>query len=100
MSFIESNTGTSNYFAGMDRLFYSSNVFFADQNSRIASLFPLLLLIVVIIFALIDFGAVGVTIGGIVGLLAGHFLGIMPLSLFYLVSFVCMAGLLIYKLAK
>ena len=99
-SFIESNTGTSTYGAGIASLIFSDNPFFTNSTHRIASLFPLFLLVVVIIFALIDFGVVGVVIGSLLGLIIGSVIGILPISPFYLISFILMSIILIYKLSK
>ena len=99
-SYIESNTGTSNYLADIATLLFSDNPFFTDSEQRLASLFPLFLLVVVLIFALIDFSAVGVTIGALVGLVLGSILGILPLSPFYFISFILMGGILIYKIKR
>lgn len=98
--YIESNTGTSNYFAGMASLLYSSNPFFTDSNQRLASLFPLFLLVVVLVFAMIDFGTVGVVIGSLLGLIIGAIIGILQIDPFYFISFILMAIILIYKLSK
>ncbi len=98
--FIESNTGTSLYGVGIAGLIFSDNPFFTDEAHRLASLFPLFLLVLVIIFALIDFGVVGVTIGALLGLLIGSITGMLPIDPFYLISFILMAIILIYKLSK
>jgi hypothetical protein len=98
--YIESNTDASISGAGIAGLDYPDNPFFNDQDSKIASLFPLLLLAVTIVFALIDFGAVGITIAALIGLVIGSIAGIMPLDPFYFISFILMAIILIYKLSK
>ena len=98
--YIESNTGTSTYDAGIASIDYPDNPFFNDQESKIASLFPLLILIVVIIFTLIDFGVIGIVIGALIGLLIGALTHIMPLDPFYFISFIIMAIILIYKLSR
>jgi len=100
IGYIESNTGPSKYDAGISGLIYPDNPFFNDQDSKIGSLFSLLLLVVVVVFALIDFGAIGVAIGGMVGLAVGSITGIMPLDPFYFISFIIMTIILIYKLSK
>ena len=98
--FIESNTGTSRYPGGTASFFYSDNPFFTDETHRIASLFPLLLLVIVIVFALIDWGVIGIVIGSLIGLILGSIVGILPLSPFYFVSFIIMGIILLYKLSK
>ena len=98
--FIESNTGTSLYGVGIAGLIFSDNPFFTDEAHRIASLFPLFLLVVVIVFSLIDFGVVGITIGSLLGLIIGSIIGILPIDPFYLISFILLAVILIYKLSK
>ena len=98
--FIESNTGTSLYGVGIASLIFPDNPFFTDKNQRLAALFPLFLLVVVIIFALIDFGVVGVVIGSLLGMIIGSIVDILPLSPFYFISFILMGAILIYKLSK
>lgn len=98
--FLESNTGYSTYGIGSDEFFYTDNPFFVDEDDRFASLFPLFLLVLVIVFSLIDFGAIGVTIGSILGLLVGYLIGILPISRYYLASFIILAAILIYKVNK
>ena len=98
--FIESNTGTSLYGVGIASLLFSDNPFFTNESDRLASLFPLFLLVVVIIFALIDFGVVGIVIGALLGMIVGSMTGILPIDPFYLISFILMAIILIYKLSK
>lgn len=98
--FIESSTGASTYPTNWASFFYSDNPFFTDSTHRLASLFPLLLLVICIIFALIDFGTIGVVIGSMIGLTIGSVVGILPLSPFYFVSFLIMGIILIYKLNK
>ncbi len=98
--FIESNTGTSLYGVGIASLLFSDNPFFTNESDRLASLFPLFLLVVVIIFALIDFGVVGIVIGALLGMIVGSMIGILPIDPFYLISFILMAIILIYKLSK
>jgi len=98
--YIESNTGTSNYLADIASLFYSDNELFNDPDQKLANLFPLFLLVLVIVFAVIDFGTVGVVIGSLIGLLIGSISGLLPLSMYYVISFIIMGGILIYKLSK
>ncbi len=98
--FIESNTGTSRYPGGTASFFYSDNPFFTDEAHRLASLFPLLLLVIVIVFALVDWGVIGIVIGALLGLILGSIVGILPLSPFYFVSFIIMGVILLYKLSK
>ena len=98
--FIESNTGTSFYGVGIAGLIFSDNPFFTDETHRLASLFPLFLLVLVIVFALIDFGAIGITIGSLLGLIIGSVTGILPIDIYYLISFILLAVILIYKLSK
>ena len=98
--FIESNTGTSLYGVGIAGLIFSGNPFFTDPAHRAASLFPLFLLVVVIVFALIDFGVIGIVIGSLLGMILGSIIGILPIDPFYLISFILMAAILIYKLSK
>ena len=98
--YIESNTGTSNYFTDSDQLIYIDDPFFSNATQRTANLFPLFLLVLVVVFALIDFGTVGVVVGSIIGLLIGAMTKILPLSPYYLISFIIMAIILIYKLTR
>ena len=99
-SYVESNTGTSNYFLGLGSLFFSDNPFFTNTTNRTASLFPLMLLVLVIVFALLDFGVIGVIVGSLAGLLTGSIIGILPLSPMYFISFILITIILIYKLSK
>lgn len=98
--FIESNTGRTTYPTEWASLIYSDNPFFTDSTHRLASIFPLFLLMIVLVFALIDFGTVGIVIGSMLGLVTGSIVGILPLSPFYFVSFIIMGIILIYKLSK
>ncbi len=98
--FIESNTGTSNYGIGIASLIYPDNPFFNDENQRLASIFPLFLFAVVMIFVLIDFGVIGIVVGALLSLVVGAITSILPLSPFFLISFILMAAILIYKLSK
>lgn len=100
MSYIESNTGTSNYFFGSGGLDFLYNPFFDSTEHRLASLFPLFLLGVVVVFALVDFGAIGVTIGGLLVLIIGMAIKVLPLSRIYFLSCIAMAVILVYKLSK
>ncbi len=63
--FLESNTGTSTYPISWDEFFFSNNPFFTNETHRIASLFPLFLLGVVILFVFLDFGVVGISISAL-----------------------------------
>ena len=99
-SYIESNTGTSRYVGAFIGLIFPDNPLWETSGDRVASLFPLFLLVVVITFALIDFGAVGIVIGSLLGMILGSLIGILPLSPFYFVSMIVMAIILVYKLSK
>ena len=57
--FIASNTGQSDHPTFWDSLLFSASPFFTNDSQKLASLFPLFLLVLVIIFALIDFGVIG-----------------------------------------
>ncbi|KKK66316.1 hypothetical protein LCGC14_2965310, partial [marine sediment metagenome] len=94
------STNPSDWNFGRARFFYSDNPFFTDSAHRLASLFPLFLLVVVIIFAFVDFGVVGITIGSLLGLIIGPITGILPISPFYFISFIITGIILIYKLSK
>ena len=94
------STNPSDWSFGRARFFFSDNPFFTDETHRIASLFPLFLLVLVIIFALIDFGVIGIVIGSLLGMIVGSIIGILPIDPFYLISFILMAIILIYKLSK
>ena len=99
-AYAESNTGTSRYSFDFSELRFYDNPFFTDSGDRIASLFPLLLLVIVLVFVLVDWGAVGVTIGALLGLISGSIIGVLPLSPFYFVSFILIGVILIYKLSR
>ena len=94
------STNPSDWSLGRASFFDSDNPFFIDETHKLASLFPLFLLMVVIIFALIDWGVVGIVIGSLLGMIIGSITGILPISPFYLISFILMAVILIYKLSK
>ena len=51
------------------------------------------------VFALVDFGTIGIVIGSMVGLLIGAISKVLPISIYYLISFVIMGIILIYKLS-
>jgi len=50
--YIESNTGTSNYFTDSDQLIYIDDPFFSNATQRTANLFPLFLLVLVVVFVI------------------------------------------------
>ncbi len=94
------STNPSDWSFGRASFFDSDNPFFTDQANRLASLFPLFLLVVVILFALIDWGVVGIVIGSLLGMIIGSITGMLPISYFYLISVVLKGVILIYKLSK
>lgn len=74
------------------------NPLFTDQNQKISLLFPLFLLGVVVIMVLIDFLAVGVTIGSLFVLIIGIVFKLIPLTWQASISLVVMGIILIYKM--
>ena len=90
----------STFSGGTAELNYFTNELASSPEQKIALLFPLLLLTVCIVAALIDIGAIGIVIGSLVALIAGVTAGLLPLSITYLISFIVMGIILIYKLAK
>jgi len=86
--------------AGTSDMKFVDNIFTKTESDKLASLFPLFMLMVVIIFALIDFGVIGITVGALGGMVLGSFIGILPLSSAYLTSFILMGLILIYKLSR
>jgi hypothetical protein len=96
-AFAKSNPDWSFSYASLP---FPDSPFFTDETHRLASLFPLFLLVLVIVFALIDWGAIGITIGSLLGLVIGSVTGILPIDIYYLISFILLAVILIYKLSK
>jgi len=96
-AFAKSNPDWSFGYASLP---FPDSPFFTNETHRLASLFPLFLLVIVIVFALIDWGAIGITIGSLLGLIIGSVTGILPIDIYYLISFILLAVILIYKLSK
>jgi len=89
-----------NWGFGRARFSDPDSPFFTDPTHRIASLFPLFLLVLCITFALIDWGTVGIVVGSLIGLILGSIIGVLPIDPFYIISFVLLAVILIYRLSK
>lgn len=89
---------TSTYVLGTDSLIYDSNALLTDSKSKIEMMFPMLLLAVALIFAFIDFAAIGVIMGCIVTLVFGFMIGLLPIDLMTVLNLGFLAGLLIWKM--
>jgi hypothetical protein len=87
------------YLLDADEFSDSNNAFLDSAENRISMLFPAILLLIAIIFAVLDFGAVGVVIGCLVGLIVTVLIGFVAVSTFSLISFVIMGGILVFKLS-
>lgn len=74
------------------------NPLFTNQGTKISLLFPLFLLGIVIIMVLVDFLAVGVTLGSLLILVIGIIFKILPLTWSATMSMVVMGIILIYKM--
>jgi hypothetical protein len=89
---------SSTYVLGTDSLIYDSNALLTDSKSKIEMMFPLLLLAVALIFAFIDFAAIGVIIGCITTLVFGFMIGLLPVDLMTIINLGVLAMLLIWKM--
>jgi len=74
------------------------NPLFLSQTTKISLLFCVVLLAVVLIFVLIDFGAVGITIGSILALIIPMIFKIIPLHWSNIMSLIIMLGILLWKM--
>ena len=75
------------------------NPIFEDTGHRIAVLFPLILLLVVIVLVMLDFLAVGVTAGSLLILIIGVVFKILPITWPNAMSMIIIGIILIYKMA-
>ena len=98
--FLESNTGASRYPIEWDEFFFSDNPFFTDKTHRLASLFPLFMLAVVVLCVFLDWGVIGMTVGSLLILVLGVLTKILPMNPFYFTSMILIGILLIYRLSK
>jgi len=76
------------------------NAFLSDKESRMAMIVPALFVIVSIIFFMLDFGAVGVILGSTLGLVICVLVGIVMMDWVTVLSFITLAGILIYKIGN
>jgi len=76
------------------------NAFLNDKESRLAMIVPAMFVIVSIIFFMLDFGAIGVILGSTLGLVICVLVGIVMLDWVTLLSFITLAGILIYKIGN
>jgi len=76
------------------------NAFLNDNESRMAMIIPAMFVILSIIFFMLDFGAVGVILGSVFGLAICVLVGIVMLDWVTILSFITLAGILIYKIGN
>lgn len=86
--------------AGTEIVYYPSNAFSNDPASLAGTIIPAIMLIVGIVFALIDFGAIGVCLGGILAMIFLSILGIIGLTLMSVVAYIVLGALIIFKLIQ
>lgn len=70
----------------------------AYGSSSVSLLIPLILLLIVVMAALIDVGAIGIIVGSMVVIGGAVLIGILPLGAVAIWSFMAMAGVLVFKL--
>lgn len=75
------------------------NPLYDNTNHRVAVLFPLFLLGVVIIMVLLDFLAVGVTVGSLLILIIGIVFKILPVTWSAVLTMIICGIMLIFKMA-
>ena len=78
----------------------NENPIFDSQENKIAALFPLLLLMVVIVMVLVDFLAIGVMTGSLSILVIGIIFQILPLDWKSAFSMIIIGVILIYKIGS
>ena len=83
---------------GTASLFDWENPLFKDKNSKVGMIIPVVMLFLVIVFMLIDFGTIGVTMGAMVTLILTFVVGILPITVTGVISMIVMGFILIYKL--
>lgn len=74
------------------------NNFLSSSSNKLSMLLPAIMLVIVIITALIDFGAVGISIGSIGSLFILYLFKIVYINPVSLISFMLMIFILIYKM--
>ena len=79
---------------------YTDNILMDTPDLKLAVLFPIVLLAIVIIMVLIDFMAVGVCIGSLLALVVPTALGILPLHWTNIMSMVVLVAVLIYAVGR
>lgn len=77
---------------------YTDNPLLGNQTNKVAMMFPLLLLAICLIAAFMDFAAIGVIMGSTITLIIGYVIGLLPVSITWLITLGVMALLFIWKL--
>lgn len=87
------------YPAGSDDMI-TIDTLFGQINFRKAALFPYLLIMLVLVFAFIDVGAVGVATAGLISLIAGWMFGIMAFNTGLAAGLIICIMVIIFKLSR
>lgn len=87
------------YPAGSDDMI-TVDTLFGQLNFRKAALFPYLLIVLVLVFAFVDIGAVGVATAGLVALIAGWMFGIMAFNTGLVAGLIICFGVIIFKISR
>ena len=89
----------SEYVVKESSVTYTDNVLLGTQNNRVAMMFPMVLLAICLISVFLDFAAVGVIVGSVATLIIGVTIGLLPISLPWLITFGTISLLFIWRMA-
>jgi len=95
--FIHTNTKFSIYKLGEGFIVDSTDF---ESWGGLQNLFPGMLLMISLICAFLDFGAIGVIIGSLVGLILLSAIGLIPITWSAIVTFIILGGLLMAKIKQ
>ncbi len=79
---------------------WTENAWLSSTDNKLSMILPAVIVIIVIIFALIDLGAVGVASGAILGLTVLYWLGIVYINPVAIISYTVLSIILIWKLGS
>ena len=85
---------------GSDYAEWIDNAWLSSEENKLSMILPAVILLVTIVFAMIDLGAIGVTAGSILGLTVLVWLGIVYINPVVFVSYVALSVILIWKLGS
>lgn len=83
---------------GTDELYDIDNVILGTQADKLGAIIPAVMLIVAIVCLMLDFGVIGVTVGGILSLIALWAIKILPMKFSGILSIIILAIILLFKL--